>query len=247
MSKVVQIVGHRGSGYETIPNSMISFYRAVELCLDYVEFDVWLTSDGVPVIIHDNDVSVTTNGTGYIEQMTFYDVSNLKLRDDSHVPSLEKIIKLLKPTNVGLHIELKGLNTVKFVLKLLLDHNITNRVIISSFHHKLIKEINSFRTRESPRSRADRRSPRTALSYTEAPGDFVHTIKEYGAVQIDVCNEYLNEQLVNTAHKNGFTVMCWYNYTYSETKDDLEYAISLGVDAICTNHPKLLLDIINCH
>ena len=50
--KVFQVHGHRGFGIEKPENTMDAFNESVKMKLDYIETDVWLTSDEVPVIVH---------------------------------------------------------------------------------------------------------------------------------------------------------------------------------------------------
>jgi glycerophosphoryl diester phosphodiesterase len=57
-------------------NTLPAFEGAITAGADVVELDVRLTADGVPVVLHDPDVSVTTNGSGLIHQLSLAEVSN---------------------------------------------------------------------------------------------------------------------------------------------------------------------------
>jgi len=59
-------------------NTMAAFIKARELEADAIEFDVHMTSDGVPVVIHDYDLARTTSGVGYVYEQT---VENLRALD----------------------------------------------------------------------------------------------------------------------------------------------------------------------
>ncbi|MGC9358529.1 MAG: glycerophosphodiester phosphodiesterase, partial [Anaerolineae bacterium] len=71
------IFGHRGASRSAPENTLAAFRRAAEMGADGVELDVHLTADGVPVVIHDARVNATTDGSGYIGEMTLAEVKEL--------------------------------------------------------------------------------------------------------------------------------------------------------------------------
>src|SRR5438128_577064 len=73
----VLAIGHRGAAGHMPENTMPSFEKALELGADALEFDVALTRDGVPVVIHDDTLDRTTDGRGPVEQSTFEEISRL--------------------------------------------------------------------------------------------------------------------------------------------------------------------------
>lgn len=64
--KKFKICAHRGFSWEYPENTVLSFQKAVELGVDEIEMDVKFSKDKVPVILHDERVDRTTDGTGYI-------------------------------------------------------------------------------------------------------------------------------------------------------------------------------------
>lgn len=73
------VVAHRGLGYLAPRNTLSAVRAAVVMGVDMVEVDVRLTSDGVPVLLHDADVDSTTTGTGDVDAMTLAQVQALEL------------------------------------------------------------------------------------------------------------------------------------------------------------------------
>lgn len=67
---MVTVVGHRGAAGLEPENTIVSFKRALELGVDNVELDVHLTKDKELVVIHDATVNRTTNGQGYVGNIT---------------------------------------------------------------------------------------------------------------------------------------------------------------------------------
>ena len=72
------IIGHRGACALAPENTIASFKLAVEHNADFVELDAKLSLDGMVVVIHDQTVDRTTNGTGRVNQLAFEDLRKLK-------------------------------------------------------------------------------------------------------------------------------------------------------------------------
>ncbi|MCL4722641.1 MAG: glycerophosphodiester phosphodiesterase, partial [Gammaproteobacteria bacterium] len=63
-----QIWAHRGARQQAPENTLPAFELALAQGADGIEFDVQLTADGVPVLIHDETVDRTTDGTGQVAE-----------------------------------------------------------------------------------------------------------------------------------------------------------------------------------
>ena len=66
---MVYVIGHRGAAGLAPENTLKSIRVAVELGVEYVEFDVRRTRDGFPVVVHDQTVDRTTNGSGAVQEL----------------------------------------------------------------------------------------------------------------------------------------------------------------------------------
>jgi glycerophosphoryl diester phosphodiesterase len=83
------VVAHRGDPSEAAPeNTLAAFGSALDAGADAVEFDVRLTADGVPVVIHDAAVDRTTEGTGIVRSMTVAEVKRLRIAGGHEIPTL---------------------------------------------------------------------------------------------------------------------------------------------------------------
>ena len=71
------VVGHRGAPRDEPENTLASFERAIRIGVDWIEFDLRKTRDGVLVVIHDETVDRTTNGKGLVRDMTFDELREL--------------------------------------------------------------------------------------------------------------------------------------------------------------------------
>src|SRR5919199_4154952 len=73
----VSVVGHRGAMGHCPENTLASFARALELGADWIECDVHLSRDGVPVVIHDETLDRTTSGHGPVHAHTLAELKRL--------------------------------------------------------------------------------------------------------------------------------------------------------------------------
>ena len=110
---------HRGYSGKYPENTLLAFEKALEAGCDGIELDVHLSSDGEVVIIHDELVDRTTDGTGLVGSHT---LAQLKTLDASagfrgvygrnEIPTLREYFELVKEKDVGTNIELKtGVDT----------------------------------------------------------------------------------------------------------------------------------------
>ncbi len=114
----MQIYGHRGSSGTDPENTMRAFQAALAAGVDGVELDVHATAAGIPVVIHDQDVSRTTNGAGEVASMTLTELQRLDAGLGERVPSLEEVLSLLAGS-VTIDLEVKQPGIEAAVLNLL--------------------------------------------------------------------------------------------------------------------------------
>ncbi|WP_156290067.1 glycerophosphodiester phosphodiesterase [Oceanobacillus salinisoli] len=148
-----KIYGHRGCMGTFPENTLLGFKHAVEQGVDGLEFDVHMTKDGEVVVIHDEILDRTTNGTGYIKDLTLEEIKqysaganyshfpnyNEESWNAERVPTLIEVLKLLESHDVELNIELKTyLINYKGIEEKVLDivnqYGNGHRIIFSSFH-----------------------------------------------------------------------------------------------------------------
>jgi glycerophosphoryl diester phosphodiesterase len=109
-----RVIGHRGACGLAPENTVASFRKAAELGVRWVEFDVHLSADGIPVVIHDDTVNRTTSGRGAV---AFLNLAELQALDagtwfeprfqGERVPTLEAIVTLLGKLGLGAVVEIK--------------------------------------------------------------------------------------------------------------------------------------------
>ncbi|RIK22153.1 MAG: glycerophosphodiester phosphodiesterase, partial [Anaerolineae bacterium] len=89
------IIGHRGASADAPENTLAAFALALEQNADGIELDVQLSADGVPVIIHDDDVDRTTDGAGRVHDLTLAELRALTIAGEHAIPTLDELFEML--------------------------------------------------------------------------------------------------------------------------------------------------------
>lgn len=146
------IFAHRGASAQAPENTLEAFSLAISMGADGLELDVHLSSDGELMVIHDAKVDRTTNGTGYVRDMT---LEQLKALDASNgkeayrgvkIPTLAEVYDLVRDTPVHVNVEIKTDEAFypdieKKCLELERQKGMAGRVIYSSFNHYTLANL----------------------------------------------------------------------------------------------------------
>ncbi len=146
--KLPKIIGHRGACAYAPENTLESIHTAADIGAQWVELDVKLTRDGVPVIFHDETLERTTNGSGNMADTLYEDLRQLEAGSwfadgftGIKIPTLEEALDVLLERGLGLNLEIKPcpgreVETAEIALDVLStiwdDHS---NILISSFQH----------------------------------------------------------------------------------------------------------------
>ncbi len=153
--KLPIIIGHRGAYNSAPENTLISFRKAAQLGAKWIEIDVRLSSDKIPVVFHDDEVDRTTNGQGPVDRFTLESLQELDAGSHYHtdfsgekVPTLLQTITLCIELNLGLNIEIKpnlgqAVETVTAILATInpFQEQLRGNVLFSSFNLLCLKKL----------------------------------------------------------------------------------------------------------
>src|SRR5262245_43462516 len=89
------IVAHRGASSTRPENTTASFEEAIALGAQIVELDVRLSLDGVPVVMHDPVVDRTTDGTGFVHELTAAELASLRAGPGAAVPTFAEVLEVV--------------------------------------------------------------------------------------------------------------------------------------------------------
>lgn len=231
------IAGHRGDRADAPENTLPAFAAAAASGLEFVETDVQLTADGVPVLMHDDTVDRTTNGTGPVAELTLAEIRALDAGSwyapefaGTQVPLLDEFLDTLVGSRQKALVELKGLwepHGIRTVLDAVYLRGVQNRIIFASFDLTTIARL------------ADTAPaiPRVIIK-RDLPRDPVGLARYYGAIAILTTPTSLENDpdAVAELHEAGLGVLV---YTLNTQKRWSE-ALASGVDGIITDKPSKL-------
>lgn len=143
MNKTI-IFGHRGYPAKFAENSLAGFAYAASHQAEGVEFDVQLTKDGIPVVMHDEKIDRTTDGSGWIKDYTLKEIRDFHLENGEPIPELTEVFKILENKNLFINLEFKTgkvhyTGIVNKVLKLAGHYSFKHPIIYSSFDYVTLK------------------------------------------------------------------------------------------------------------
>ncbi|WP_096187110.1 glycerophosphodiester phosphodiesterase [Evansella halocellulosilytica] len=242
MKRKTLIFGHRGSSGRHPENTMDSFEAALQEGADGLEIDVQLSEDDVPVVIHDETVDRTTNGTGWVKDFTFDELQKLDAGSwfsstfsGAMIPSLEELFRWLVNTPLLLNIEIKsGLvrypNIEKIVLDLIEKYDLNERVIISSFNHYSLAKVHKLNNEIE-----------TAILFMEGLYEPWNYAKTVGAQSLHCYYPVAAPELIRGAAQANMPIR---PFTVNEASH-LHALMSRGCDAVITDYPKKAVDVRN--
>ncbi|WP_129657241.1 glycerophosphodiester phosphodiesterase family protein [Rothia halotolerans] len=243
---MIQLIAHRGRSSVAPENTAAAFEAALAAGFAWIETDVDLLEDGVPVLLHDDALERTTDGAGRVETVAS---PALRERDagswfsadfaGERVPLLSDLTGLMARTGLSANLELKLSHpTAERVERYLeavageveelaaapRDDGEGAGVVVSSFDHGLLA---AFRER----------SERTRLAPLFRPGEFAagwrRAVQDIGASRVHPHHGDLGPRTVEELHDAGLDVAAW-------TVNDPARARQLadwGVEGVCTDGP----------
>jgi len=220
---MIKILGHRGCAGLEPENTIRAFKRALDLGVDLIEFDVRMTKDKKLVVIHDEKVDRTTNGKGYVRNLTFKEIKKLDSGKGEKIPFLDGVLEFLKNKRPIIVIEIKEPETTEEVLKLIKEKKLENKVLIVSFWPDVLKKIKE----TEPKIK-------TGLLVGKKLPSQISLAKYFKADFFCPHFDLIDEKIVRECHKNNIKINVW---TVNES-EDIERMIKFGVDIISSDYPN---------
>lgn len=251
MRSKLLILGHRGASALAPENTIAAFSRAMSDGADGIEFDVRLSRDKVPVVIHDGSLKRTGLRPGLVSEMTATELETTDVGSwfssknpaasyaGEHLPTLAQVFDFFSPISGQLYIELKcdsdeGAELAFQVVQLIRSHRMAERSVVESFDLSAIRHVKSI----DPEIR-------TAALFEPKLSRPISTIRrlrmidqalENHADEIALHYTLAGKAVVEKALQKGLEVVLW-------TVNDLnwiERAQSMGVKALITNNPAIM-------
>lgn len=223
-------IGHRGAMGHEPENTLLSIRKALELGVDAVEIDVYNLEDNL-IVIHDRDLSRTTNGHGYIEDCSFAYLRSLDAGLGEQIPTLKEVFDTVN-RQVVINIELKGSNTAKLVVDLIREYIKQGwsyrDFVVSSFNHYELNRVKVI----------DPNIIIGVLIYG-LPWEYLKIAQKLAASIVISGLDYVTPELVTAVHQQNLLV--WV-YTVDRPQD-ISLMRQLQLDGIFTNYPERVMSI----
>lgn len=228
MKHQVNIVAHRGASGTFPENTLSAFREAIRLNVESIEFDVHLSKDEELIIIHDDSVNRTTDGSGNIADLTLNEIKKLDASAGERIPILSETLEIM-PASMRLNIHVKAYPaTQNIVIQKVIDEMVQHDVLDNAFFTsdaeavKLVKGINPDVT--------------TCNLSGQGGNQYIELSKELGSYILQPGHQITTKEFVEEAHANNMEV----NVFYADEEKDMLALIGMGVDGILTNYPERL-------
>ena len=249
-----QVIAHQGGNHLRPDNTMVAFRNAVQLGVDALELDVHGTADGELVVIHDETVDRTTNGSGLVREMTLEQIRELDAayRWPHHmetgeypyrgrgvkIPTLEEVLRAFPDVPMTIEIKQREPSIVRQFGELLQRYDREQHTIVASFHPDVMREFR----RQFPSFATSGVEPEIRTFYVmktvfagwlyPPPMEAFQVPEASGDLQV------ITPRFVRAAHRRGISVQVW---TIND-RDSMRRILDAGVDGIITDRPDLLLE-----
>lgn len=244
LSHLAPVIGHRGACAYAPENTLASFQRAHELGATWVEFDVHMAACGELVIIHDDSVARTTNGTGYVTELTYQQLLELDAGSyfapefaNQRIPTLGQVINLLGETNMCANIEVKPASgqEIEVVEKTVevVRHHWPEHLGAPMYSSNSPEVLEVFRKIEDDLI--------IGVLTSDWMPEWQQMVDFYGAASLHVRKTNLNADRVREVKDAGYGIL---SYTVNEAAE-AKKLFDWGVDAVFSDCPDVILNEIN--
>jgi len=235
------IIGHRGASAVAPENTMAAFREAITVGADGIEFDVRLTRDGVPVVIHDSTLRRTGGLNKRVAELSSEEITKIDVGSwfaphfaNETVPSLRELFTLFQSNNATLYLEMKCDSPAEYkplaeaCCRMIEEYCFKERVVVECFQLaalEILKEIDS--------------GIKTAALFDRVFTDrsVITRATEIGAMAVALHHRLARKELVEKSKQAGLHVAVW-------TVDDpawVQIARDIGIDGLITNNPARML------
>lgn len=250
-------IAHQGGKKVRPEHTMIAYEQALEDGADVLELDVHSTKDGVLVIMHDDTVDDTTDGTGAIKDMTYAEIQELDAayrfttdggetfpyRGMGHgVPTLQEVFEAYPNEPYVIEIKQETPSIIDPFVAMVEKHGILDQMVGAGFDYATVLALRaaapdmdtSMSEEEATTFFVESAQDELSPSYVP-PADFLQVPTERGGIQV------LHDNFVPTAHALGIKVHIW---TINDAEEMRTLIEDFDVDGIITDDVATLTQVI---
>tara|TARA_R110001583_G_scaffold51161_11_gene159792 strand:- start:26014 stop:26730 length:717 start_codon:yes stop_codon:yes gene_type:complete len=238
----MKLTAHRGVSSLAPENTLAAFRKAADMGCEWIEIDVQLSLDKVPVVIHDQSVKRCTNGDGIVAQMNLASLQSLdagswfsEAFNDERIPTFEQTLLLANELNLKVNIEIKLYPGDDIALlcekikEVIVQLNIdTTQLLFSSFNLQALKQIHALLPQV-----------RRGLLCKEIPDNSLDLLLEIDAFSMHCHYQFLTAQQTAKIKQAGYEIYCYTVNDPEKVKDYWQW----GVDMMITDKPQAYVTI----
>lgn len=229
MTTPIKIIAHRGGKALGAENSIATMKQSLKKGAHGVELDVLLSFNNDVVVMHDNDLSLTTNGKGNVNALSLEEIQRMRLEDGTPPPSLLQVLDTMVLLNPMLVIDIKHPKAALPAAKIVdfyareKGYGFTQLIMVSFFHQALAQIHDTY--------------PKiiTGASLKEMPESLAACGEYTGSRFIVPSIDIVTPAFVKDAKARGLKVMSW----VCDDAESITKAKQLGVEYIITSDPTL--------
>jgi glycerophosphoryl diester phosphodiesterase len=232
---IFEVVGHRGAPKDAPENTLLSFKRAIDIGVDWIEFDLRESADGVLVVIHDETVDRTTDGKGKVLEMAFEELERLDAGNGQRIPSLWQVIDLARG-RVKMDMEIKEKGIEEGVVDTIKSNGIVDQCMVSSFMPDSIKKVKEMDPEIMTAAIMDK-MPEDVEKFLDA------LLEDARADAIMLSKKIATVPFIGQIERQGFKVGIW----NADTLDEIEKYSAMDPHYLCSNYPSRLVEFREVH
>lgn len=249
------VLAHRGGADLAPENTMAAFQNAVDLGVDILELDVHTTADGTVVVIHDESVDRTTDGTGAVHDSTLADLRQLDAGYDFSpdngqtfpfrgqgigIPTLEEVFAAFPDMRINVEIKQSDPPIEAAVLEVIERAGAQQRVLVGSEYDDVMARFRSLAPDIA-----------TSAATNEVRNFYLAQLLRVSAIYRPLADAFqvpeysgsthvVTPSFVDAAHHHGVKVHVW---TVNDA-ETMQRLLDIGVDGIITDRPDVALEVV---
>lgn len=245
LHRKILVSGHRGYKDKEIENTWNAFERAIDEGIDFIEFDVKMTRDNVPVVFHDDNMQRLLGVPKRIGTVTLDELRGYHHTDGQGVLTLDDFLQRVDG-RIGLMLEIKASNAEASILRLLRKHGMRRRTIVQSFNGMVIKRCHAmdpggiYGVCIGPVGNVGPIGARTGLHHLVGTIAYLITVKPYPVRYINVDGPLVNDQFMKACTRQGIRTILGAQKTWMYLDKIDEWNVDI-VNADDPGHIKTLL------
>ena len=228
------VIAHRGAKAVAPENTLLAFERAMQMGADMIELDLHATRDGHVVVIHDNDLSQTTNLRGKVNEMTLEEVRRADAGKGERVPTLPETLELTRG-KIQLYLEIKDPKAAVETVRLVREFGVKDEVLLASFDLGLMKELGNESNDLALGLILGNATLNPFVRWREAFPEIA--LRNYNYQTLCMQVQFCSARLARNIKQQGKKLYVW----TANSEREYQTMIERGVDGICTDTPDRLI------